>query len=253
VTNFTKEEVLPRIKEVVGAFFRRITCGVGSSGAIKRASSKEMEELMVKGARWAIERGYGRPSDLERIEEGGALAGADPSRVSKRALERGAEQIGTLGSGNHFAEIDVVEEVFHEEAAREFGVEVGRIAVLIHTGSRGFGYQICDDYLKVMNKALRRYQITLPDRQLACAPVESEEGQAYLAAMACAANFAWANRQTIMHLAEQALCDAMHCSPDEVGLRLVYDVCHNVAKFEPHPVDGKMKRVCVHRKGATRA
>jgi tRNA-splicing ligase RtcB len=173
--------------------------------------------------------------------------------VSARARERGLEQVGTLGSGNHFTEIDVVDHVFHLEAARELGLEEGQIAVLIHTGSRGFGYQVCDDYLKVMARAMERYDIRLPDRQLACAPVESEEGRAYLAAMACAANFAWANRQTIQHLAERALMEGMGCGPSDIGLRLIYDVCHNVAKMETHEVEGRSRRLCVHRKGATRA
>jgi tRNA-splicing ligase RtcB len=252
MTGFQAEDVIPRIREIVAAFFRLIPCGVGSSDAVQKAGPKEMKSLMVKGARWAVERGYGKASDLDFIEEGGCLEGADPDRVSERARERGATQVGTLGSGNHFAEIDVVEKVFHREAAQEFGVREGQVAVLIHTGSRGFGYQVCDDYLKVMGRALTRYKIEIPDRQLACAPLDSEEGRSYYAAMAAAANFAWANRQTIMHLAERAFADAMGGAA-EARLSLVYDVCHNVAKMETYPVKGSMRRLCVHRKGATRA
>ncbi|MBD3337281.1 MAG: RNA-splicing ligase RtcB [Candidatus Eisenbacteria bacterium] len=252
-TKLSKDDVLPHIRDLVTAMFQHIPCGVGSSGAVKKASRKEMRDLMRKGARWALERGYGRESDLDQVEDDGRLPAADPDRVSDRALERGAEQVGTLGSGNHFAEIDVIEEIFHDEAAREFGVEEGQIVVLIHTGSRGFGYQICDDYLRVMGRAQRRYKIQLPDRQLACAPVESEEGRAYLEAMACAANFAWANRQTIMHLAEKAFEKALSKGPRDLGFRLIYDVCHNIAKIEDHDIGGRRRRLCVHRKGATRA
>jgi tRNA-splicing ligase RtcB (3'-phosphate/5'-hydroxy nucleic acid ligase) len=252
-TALTVDEVRPRIERVVARLFSNIPCGVGSEGAIPAVSKKELDRVMLKGAAWAVEQGYGHRGHLEYIEEQGCLGGADPSFVSERAHERGREQIGTLGSGNHFAEIDVVDRIYHPQAAQEFGLEEGGIAVLIHTGSRGFGYQICDDYLRVLGRAMQRYDIHLPDRQLACAPVDSEEGRAYLAAMACAANFAWANRQTIMHLAEKSLIEGMERSPRDVGMRLIYDVCHNVAKFETHDVDGRPRRLCVHRKGATRA
>jgi tRNA-splicing ligase RtcB (3'-phosphate/5'-hydroxy nucleic acid ligase) len=252
-TRLTVDEVRPRIEKIVARLFSNIPCGVGSEGAIPRVSTKELEQVMTKGARWAIEHGYGHKGHLDNIEDAGCIPGADPSTVSARARERGLEQVGTLGSGNHFAEIDVVDQIYHPEAARAFGIEVGQIAVMIHTGSRGFGYQICDDYLKVLGRAMQKYGIHLPDRQLACAPVESDEGRAYLAAMACAANFAWANRQTIQHLAEKSLIEGMEASPRDVGLRLLYDVCHNVAKLEEHDVEGKTRRLCVHRKGATRA
>ncbi|MFH1143446.1 MAG: RtcB family protein [Candidatus Eisenbacteria bacterium] len=245
--------VRDKLERMVQAMFQHIPTGVGSSGAIPKLSRQTLEDVMRKGARWAIEQGYGSSADLDHTEEGGALPGADPDAVSEHARERGREQLGTLGSGNHFAEIDVVEEIFHEEAAAEFGLRQNQIIVQIHTGSRGFGHQICDDYLKVMARAVRRYAIDLPDRQLACAPVESEEGRQYRGAMACAANFAWANRQTIMALAERALVTALGATPRELGLRLLYDVCHNIAKMEEHEVDGKMLRLCVHRKGATRA
>jgi len=252
-TRLTAAEVRPRIERVVACLFSNIPCGVGSEGAIPRVSAPELDRVMTKGARWAIERGYGRLEHLEATEEHGCLAGADPSEVSQRARERGQEQVGTLGSGNHFVEIDVVDEIFRAEAAEEFGIEEGQIAVLIHTGSRGFGYQICDDYLKILGRAVVNYGIQLPDRQLACAPIHSKEGRSYLAAMACAANFAWANRQTIQHLAEKSLIEGMGRSSREVGLRLIYDVCHNVAKFEDHEIGGRLRRLCVHRKGATRA
>lgn len=252
-TNLTAEEVLPKIESLVARFFSNIPCGVGSEGAIPRVSAKELDRVMETGAGWAVSQGYGHAGHLDYIEEHGCLRGADPADVSPRARERGLEQIGTLGSGNHFAEIDRVDRIFHAEAAAEFGLVEGGIAVLIHTGSRGFGYQVCDDYLKVLGRAMQKYGISLPDRQLACAPVESPEGKAYLSAMACAANFAWANRQTIMHLAEKALIEAMGRSRREVGMRLIYDVCHNVAKMEDHEVGGGVRRLCVHRKGATRA
>jgi tRNA-splicing ligase RtcB (3'-phosphate/5'-hydroxy nucleic acid ligase) len=253
LTRLTVEEVRPRIEKIVSRMFSNIPCGVGSEGAIPRVSMKELEMVMTKGARWAIEHGYGHKGHLDNIEDGGCIPGADPSAVSARARERGLEQVGTLGSGNHFAEIDVVDQIYHPAAAQAFGIAVGQIAVMIHTGSRGFGYQICDDYLKILGRAMQKYEIKLPDRQLACAPVVSEEGRSYLAAMACAANFAWANRQTIQHLAEKSLIEGMGSSPRDVGLRLLYDVCHNVAKIEEHDVGGKLRRLCVHRKGATRA
>lgn len=246
-------DVQGKMEALVTSLFRHIPTGVGSSGAIQRVSHKELDQVMVKGARWAVEQGYGLDRDLEHTEEEGCLAGADPAAVSQRARDRGRDQLGTLGSGNHFTEIDIVEEIYHEEAAREFGLHEGQIALQIHTGSRGFGHQVCDDYLKVMARAARKYDLQLPDRQLACAPVESDEGRQYMAAMACAANFAWANRQIIMALAERALLEALGISPRDLGMRLVYDVCHNIAKIEDHEVAGSVRTLCVHRKGATRA
>ncbi len=252
-TRLRDSELQPRIERVVTELFRRVPCGVGSSGAIAKVAKKELDQVLTRGAAWAVAHGYGRPEHLEATEDGGCLAGADPSRVSERARERGLAQIGTLGSGNHFLELGVVEEIRHEEAAREFGLERGGVTLLVHTGSRGFGYQVCDDYLKVMAQAVRKYGFALPDRQLACAPVRSAEGEDYLKAMACAANFAWANRQTIMALAEEALHVALGIGPRDLGLRLIYDVCHNIAKLEEHLVGGAPRTLCVHRKGATRA
>lgn len=200
-----------------------------------------------------MQAGYGRPEDLHFTEEGGCLAGADADEVSPRAKERGSTQLGTLGSGNHFIELDVIDEVFLPDVAAAFGLEEGNLAIFIHSGSRGLGYQVCDDFLGLMGKAMRKYDIQLPDRQLACAPLSSEEGKRYLAAMAGAANYAWANRQVMMGLAERALFETLNISPRDLGFRLVYDVCHNIAKFEDHVVDGREQRLCVHRKGATRA
>lgn len=251
-TLLREEDLLPRIEPVVARMFQKIPTGVGSSGGIGKITEKELKRAMVRGAAWAIERGYGTQDQLTSIEDEGAMEGADPSMTSERARERGLAQIGTLGSGNHFAELGIVEEIFHPDAAEEFGLFKGGVTLMIHTGSRGLGYQICDDYLKVMARAVRAYKIDLPDRQLACAPLKSSEGKGYFAAMACAANYAWANRQAIMHLAEQALMEALGISPRDLGMRLIYDVCHNIAKLEPHEVEGRLRTLCVHRKGATR-
>ncbi len=252
-TNLMEKDVRPRIEEIVGQLFASIPSGMGSEGRI-RVKGKEMDKVLRDGARWAVEKGYGDQEDLELTEENGRLKGADPDQVSEKARKRGIPQLGTLGSGNHFLEIQMVEEIYDESAAGVFGVhQTGQVVILIHTGSRGFGHQVCDDYLKTMGPAVRKYGIELPDRQLACAPVKSAEGQAYLAAMACAANYAWANRQCITHWTRQALSSIFGRRPRELGLRQVYDVAHNIAKIEEHAVDGKRLLVCVHRKGATRA
>jgi len=252
-TRLTLDEVKPRVRDLVKAIYRDVPSGVGSGGAIPRLKREELEDLVARGAPWAVERGFGRAEDLAAIEDGGVFPGADLSRVGERALKRGADQVGTLGSGNHFLEIDVVEEIYRPDLAARMGLEKDRIAIGIHTGSRGFGYQVCEDYTRSMQQAVRRYGIELPDRQLACAPVRSPEGQAYLGAMACAANYAWVNRQVIMALAERALAKALGRGAEDLGMRLVYDVCHNIAKLEEHDVDGSRRSLCVHRKGATRA
>jgi tRNA-splicing ligase RtcB len=252
-TDLEAAEVRDRIPRLVDQLFRDVPAGVGSSGAIAKLPRKELERVLVKGAAWAVERGYGSLADLEHTEDGGRLSGADPDAVSERAYTRGQDQVGTLGSGNHFLEIQVVDEIFDREAASAFGLHEGQVTVMVHCGSRGLGYQVCDDYLVVMAAASSRYHIELPDRQLVCAPVASPEGRKYLAAMACAANYAWANRQMIMHLTEQALLHALHISPKQLNLRLVYDVAHNIAKLETHQVAGTLIETCVHRKGATRA
>jgi tRNA-splicing ligase RtcB len=252
-TDLESTELQGKVPRLVEQLFRDVPSGVGSSGAIAKLPRAELELVLIKGAAWAVERGYGSRDDLEHTEDGGALAGADPAAVSERAHTRGQDQVGTLGSGNHFLEIQVVDEIFDREAASAYGLHQGQVTIMVHCGSRGLGYQVCEDYLGTMAAASARYHIELPDRQLACAPVTSPEGRAYLAAMACAANYAWANRQMIMHLTEQALLHALHISPKELNLRLVYDVAHNIAKLEEHEVDGAQVKACVHRKGATRA
>lgn len=252
-TSLTIEDVRSRIVHIVNQLFSSVPVGVGASDAIRKLSRSELEEVLVKGARWSIEQGFGIEEDLIRTEEQGCLDFADPSSVSNRAIQRGLSQVGTLGSGNHFLEVDVVEEVYHDKASGVFGIERGSIVLQVHCGSRGFGHQVCDDYLSVMQKAMQKYNINLPDRQLACAPVNSEEGQRYLKAMACAANYAWANRQCIMHLALKALERVFGLKRDALGAVLIYDVCHNIGKLELHNIDGQAKRLCIHRKGATRA
>jgi len=242
-----------RIDQLADALFAKIPAGVGSWGAIPGLSIDQLREVASEGAQWALRNGYATKRDLEHTEEGGRLAGADPDRVSEHAYKRGAKQLGTLGSGNHFLEVGRVDEIYDSRLADALGLEAGQVTVLIHSGSRGLGHQTCDDYLKVVGGAMARYEITLPDRQLAAVPISSPEGQAYLGAMAAAANFAWCNRQVMMHLAEQAFLEALSISPRELSFALVYDVCHNIAKFETHSVAGRQRRVCVHRKGATRA
>jgi tRNA-splicing ligase RtcB len=252
-TNLTHESVEKRLQKLVESLFRDIPTGVGSSGAIHKLTNKEIRQILIEGAGWAVKNGYGDENDLYFTEENGCLAGADPDVLSPRAMERGLDQAGTLGSGNHFLEVQVVDEIYDETVAEVFGLFIGQITTSIHTGSRGLGYQVCDDYLKILVKAIPKYGISLPDRQLACAPIQSQEGRDYLAAMAAAANFAWNNRQTIMALAQKSFMHTLNISPSELGFRLVYDVCHNVAKIEEHQINDKSKKVCVHRKGATRA
>jgi tRNA-splicing ligase RtcB (3'-phosphate/5'-hydroxy nucleic acid ligase) len=248
-----REEVAPRIRELVSALFRNVPTGVGAGRRDLSLSRRELAGVLAGGARWAVERGFGEARDLEVLEEGGTIAGADADEVSQRAFDRGAGQLGSLGSGNHFAEIQVVEEIYEPAAAEAFGLFAGQVVVMIHSGSRGLGHQVCTDHLKVMVEAAGRYGIELPDRQLCCAPIRSPEGQRYLAAMAAAANYAFANRQVMTHWARQSFAQALGEDTPGVGLEVVYDVCHNIAKFETFPRDGGEVRVCVHRKGATRA
>jgi tRNA-splicing ligase RtcB (3'-phosphate/5'-hydroxy nucleic acid ligase) len=252
-TNLDFKFVEPRIDLLADALFAKIPAGVGSEGAIPGLSIEQLKEVVSEGAKWALHNGYATKLDLERTEEGGILAGADPSRISERAYKRGSKQLGTLGSGNHFLEVSRIDEIYDSKLADALGLELGQVTVLIHSGSRGLGHQTCDDYLKVIGGAMARYEIHLPDRQLASVPISSPEGQAYLGAMAAAANFAWCNRQVMMHLAERAFMEVLSIAPRDLGFALVYDVCHNIAKFEEHRVDGKRRLVCVHRKGATRA
>jgi tRNA-splicing ligase RtcB len=252
-TNLNRKDITPDILEkLVRSLFHNVPSGVGSTGKI-RISEQEVKTVLIKGARWAYEKGYGTKDDLEHTEEHGQMQGADPSKISRRALERGVSQLGTLGAGNHFLEIQEVEEIFDQNAAKIFNMTVGQITVMIHTGSRGLGYQVCDDNVKDLGRAVQKYNISLPDRQLACAPIESSEGKDYFSAMVCAANYAWANRQCITHWVREAFGQVYNKTPDELGMELVYDVAHNIAKFEEHTVNGNKITVCVHRKGATRA
>ncbi len=252
-TALTMDAVKKRLDTLIQELFKAIPTGVGSSHAIKKLSKKELKKVAEKGVSYVIEQGFGQPEHLRVIEEGGRMPFADFSLVSNRAVERGLDQLGTLGSGNHFLEVDVVDHIYYPKAAQAMGLFENQIVVLIHTGSRGFGYQICDDYLKVMTRAMEKYHIHLPDRQLASAPIQSPEGQDYLSAMSCAANFAWSNRQVIMYLAYQVFKRVFSISDSELQFNLVYDVAHNIAKKEKHLINGKEKTVCVHRKGATRA
>jgi tRNA-splicing ligase RtcB (3'-phosphate/5'-hydroxy nucleic acid ligase) len=252
-TNLSADEVKPHIEDLIYALFSNIPSGLGSEGKLK-ISEKEMQKVLLKGGAWAVENGMGEAADLIFTESGGCLKEADPDKVSLKAQKRGLPQIGTLGSGNHFLEIQVVDSIFDRDAAQAMGIlEEGQVLVLIHTGSRGLGYQVCDDYIRVMNTATQKYGIVVPDRQLVCAPVQSTEGQDYLAAMACAANYAWANRQCIAHWVRESFIKVLKKSPRELGLEQIYDVAHNIAKIEHHVVDGKNQALCVHRKGATRA
>ncbi len=252
-TRLRADDVRPRMRQIVTDLYNTIPCGVGSSGAIPLLSTKDMRGVLERGATWAVAQGFGTEADLAATEEKGCLPGADAEAVSDRAKSRGRDQLGTLGSGNHFMEVGVVERILDEQAAQVFGLSEGQLTLMIHSGSRGLGYQVCDDSLHVMMRAAARYGIDLPDRQLCCAPVHSRAGRDYLAAMASAANYAWANRQIMMHLVRQTLEKTLSISAGELGARLLYDVCHNIAKFEMHEVKGIRKRLCVHRKGATRA
>jgi len=252
-TSLNESEVRSRIDQLINALFHNVPSGLGSEGKI-RIGQKDMNQLMIEGARWAVKRGLGMDEDLDATEEGGCLTAADPSKVSDRAVKRGMPQAGTLGSGNHFLEIQEVKEIFDSRIASVMGItDIGQVLVLIHTGSRGLGHQVCTDHLRTMEQAVASYGIKLPDRQLACAPVESREGQDYLGAMACAANYAWANRQCIAHWVRESFSEILGRSSDKLGMRQIYDVAHNIAKIEEHTVNGRTIKVCVHRKGATRA
>jgi len=250
-TNLEESDLKQNLQKLVQQLFRDIPTGVGSHGAISKLKVSEEKEMLRKGSRWAVHHGYGTTDDIERTEEQGCLRGADPDAVSDRALKRGAGQVGTLGSGNHFLEIGIVDQVYDQAAAGVFDLHQGQITLMIHCGSRGFGHQVCGDFLKQMSRSPAEFD--LPDRQLACARIESPGGRQYLAAMACAANFAWANRQCIFSLSRQSFEKALSVSPRALGMTLVYDVCHNIAKMEEHSIGDIRKHLCVHRKGATRA
>lgn len=251
-TNLTKDEVHPRMKDLVEFLFRSVPSGVGSKSDI-RISEKDLTDAFQFGAKWAVDKGYGNEKDLEHCEENGYMKNADVSKISDKARKRGKPQFGTLGSGNHFLEVQYVDEVFDEDVAKVFGFEKGHVTVMIHCGSRGAGHQICDDYIRVLERATQKYGIKLPDRQLACAPAESIEGQNYFKAMSAGANYAWANRQIITHMVRDAFTKFFKRNIDDLGMDLVYDVAHNVAKLEEHNIDGVKKSVYVHRKGATRS
>jgi tRNA-splicing ligase RtcB len=252
-SELTWDEARPKIKALVDQLFRDIPTGVGQSGNYKFDKPK-LKQLMEQGSAYVVKQGWGTRRDLQYTEAGGRLDGADPDRVSDRAIQRGYDQCGTLGSGNHFLEVQVVDRVLDPDAAAVMGLREGQITVLIHSGSRGLGYQVCDDNLVAFRGAPKRYGFELPDNQLACAPVRSPEGQAYLGAMRAAANFAWCNRQLLSHQAREVFARVFGTSWETLGLELVYDVAHNIAKFETHDVGGGVsKQVCVHRKGATRA
>ena len=251
-TNLKFEDVKEKIKQLTDNIFINIPSGVGKKGLIK-LNKKDLHNVLKKGALWSVENGFGEAADIEFTESSGVMDEAEPSNVSQNSLNRGADQLGTLGSGNHFIEIQVVSDIYDEITAREFGIYKGQLTILIHTGSRGLGHQVCTDYLSLFNRAVIKYAIEIPDRQLACAPINSSEGNDYFSAMASAANFAWANRQVISHYLREAFEKVFKTSYSELGMSLVYDVSHNIAKFETHMISNKKEILCVHRKGATRA
>jgi len=252
-SGLSRTDIQGRIKELVETLFVNIPSGVGSHRKDLKLNREEERRVLKRGARWAVEKGFGSSEDLDHIEEHGCIEGGDPDRVSEKAMERGRAQLGTLGSGNHFVEVGYVAEVFDETIARTLGLWKDQATVIVHTGSRGLGHQVCDDYIRVMLDAARKYKIELPDPQLCCAPVSSPEGERYLEAMACAANFAFTNRQMITHWVRETFEQVFKKGPKDLKLDLIYDVCHNIAKIETHTVNEKKKKLCVHRKGATRA
>lgn len=251
-TNLKSSDLNGNKELLISKIYANIPCGVGSKSDIK-VSFSTLKEVLTEGSSWAVKNGFGWEEDLEYTEENGKLDGADPEIISDRALERGQEQLGTLGSGNHFMEIQKVSEIFDEKAANILGLEIDSITVMIHTGSRGLGHQICSDWVKNLRSAKKKFNIDIPDEQLIYAPVDSKEGQEYLSAMRGAANFAWANRQIILSRVRESFTEVFGKSAESLGMNLIYDVAHNIAKVEEHIVEGKTKKLCVHRKGATRA
>jgi tRNA-splicing ligase RtcB len=251
-TNLALDDIKDKVSKIVDTLYNNVPSGVGSTGEIK-VSYNEEKKLLLEGAKWAVSRGLGVKEDLECCEESGAIEDANPDSVSERAYKRGREQAGTLGSGNHFLEVQVIDDIFDREIAQKLGLFIQQVTVMIHSGSRGLGYQVCDDYLRVMGGCLSKYGISVPDRQLACAPVNSPEAKSYIGAMRSAANYAWANRQVLMHLVRLSFEKLFSKSWQSLEMDLIYDVAHNIAKFEKHTVDGIEKMLCVHRKGATRA
>ena len=251
-TGLDAKAVAPRLPTLVDALYSAIPTGVGGRGAVN-VDARELGGVMRDGAAWAVAHGHGSRDDLQAIESSGALAGADPEAVSRQAVERGMRQLGSLGSGNHFLEVQVVDEVYDDAIAQRLGLRAGGVTLMIHTGSRGIGHQVCTDFVRSAGAAMARYGISVPDRQLACAPIDSPEARAYLGAMRAAANFAFANRQVLAEAARRVFERALGVSPAELRMAVVYDVAHNIAKEEEHQVDGATRRVLVHRKGATRA
>jgi tRNA-splicing ligase RtcB len=252
-TRLSREQVAPRMETLVNTLFNNIPSGVGSRRQDFKLTGAAFKKVLKDGARWAVKEGFGEASDLAHIEAGGAIPGADPELVSDFALNRGKDQLGTLGSGNHFVEVGYIDEIYEAALAAQLGLFPNQVTAIVHTGSRGLGHQVCEDYIKVMLKASAKYGIELPDRQLCCAPLTSPEGQRYLAAMAGAANFAFANRQLITHWVRESFEQVLGVGPRDLGMELVYDVAHNIAKIETHTVEGKPRKLCIHRKGATRA
>lgn len=252
-SGLSRSDVEPRMRALVEGLFQNIPSGVGSHRRDMRLAATELRQVLQRGAAWAVTQGYGVARDLDHIEERGCLQGAQPDAVSKRALERGRPQLGSIGSGNHFVEIDYVAEILDENAAQALGLFQDQVTITIHTGSRGLGYQVCDDAIRVMQNATIKYGIQVPDRQLCCAPLQTPEAQEYLGAMYSAANFAFTNRQMITHWVREVFEEVLERPPTDVQLDVIYDVCHNIGKFETHIVEGKSRRLCLHRKGATRA
>jgi tRNA-splicing ligase RtcB len=252
-TNLSRPDIAGRVQELVDVLFDNIPSGLGSRRRDLKLKTPTLLEVLRFGAAWGVKNGFGDAADLLHIEAGGTIPGAKPELVSEHALDRGRDQLGTLGSGNHFTEIGYVEEIYDEQVARALGIFKDQVTVIVHTGSRGLGHQVCDDFISKLQRASAKYGFELPDRQLCCAPVQSPEGQEYLGAMAAAANFAFANRQIITHWVRETLQQVLRLGPKDLGLELVYDVAHNIAKIETHQVNGKKQKLCVHRKGATRA
>ena len=253
-TNLSEQDVRPKLAQLTNTIFDNVPCGLGSRRKDFKVSLHDLDRLATEGVNWAIDHGLGWPEDADHCEESGCMKNADPDKVSSNAKNRGLTQIGTLGSGNHFLEIQRVDKIVDAKTAKTFGIErEGQVTLMIHCGSRGLGHQVCSDYLRVMERAVQKYKLLLPDRELACAPGKSQESQDYYQAMACAVNYAFVNRQTILHWVRESFRQVFNEDPEKFGLKLVYDVAHNIAKIETHNIDGVQKKVWVHRKGATRA
>lgn len=252
ITNLIYEDVHDKLNDLISNLYHNVPAGIGSKSVVGKLSKEELKKLTLKGVNWAVERGFGSQKDIECIEDFGKIEGSDPSYISDTAFERGRTQLGTLGSGNHFLEVDIVDKIYDNVLADTLKLKNGLVCILVHSGSRGFGHQVCEDYIRTLSKYYSS-SIELPDRQLICAPFKSSHGQQYYASMNSAANFAYCNRQILLHLAEKTFLETFNLTDKELGLELIYDLCHNMAKVEEHLIDGKMRTVVVHRKGATRA